>query len=302
MRTPGRSETHEAAVQPAGNRVDSRQYIFSFPIESLSAIPADFTGLPDFGALRAGVFLPRDDPDWLGRGDYPARVLLLTERDVVVAAHPAEREPLLQVAAGRIQSVECGRMLLPGWIVIAWDGGRIRLLYNMRTEGPVARYLRTFKDQWLPAAPVRESQRCEAVGEPLNLKFEYARIAELLPGETALVQLFHPARRHLRGSWVLRREHWLAGDLLMVTNRRVLWITDRYNGRYECYGTTSLSAPLESIADVNSSAADLGEELKISFCSGHSWHIPVGAIEERQTRKFEVATWRVLNAIGRTRN
>jgi len=302
MRTPGRSETHEAAVQTAGNRVDSRQYIFSFPIESLSAIPADFTGLPDFGALRAGVFLPRDDPDWLGRRDYPARVLLLTERDVVVAAHPAEREPLLQVAVGRIQSVECGRMLLPGWIVMAWDGGRIRLLYNMRTEGPVARYLKTFKDQWLPAAATRKTERCEAFGEPLSLKFEYARSAELLPGETALVQLFHPARREVRGRWIFRREHWLAGDLLMVTTRRLLWITDRYNGQYECYGTTSRSAPLESIADIKSSAADGGEELKISFCSGHSWHIPVGAIEERETRKFEAATWSARAAIVRTRS
>ena len=299
MRTLRKSQPHEAALQPAGSCVDSRQYIFSFAIGSLSELPADFTGLPDLGALRAGVFLPRDNADWLGRRDYPARVLLLTEQEVVVDAHPAEREPLLRVPIERIQSVECGRILLLGWFVLTWQGGQKRLPYNTRTRGPVEQYMKTFKDQWLPAVSGQQSQRCEVFGEPPTLKFEYARSAELLPGETVLVQFFHPAVCHARGWSIFRREHWFAGDLLMATSRRLLWITDRYKGRYECYGTTSLSAPLESISDVESGMAVLGTGLKIDFRSGHSWHIPFRETDEREARKFERAIRRVLNEITR---
>ena len=113
-----------AAIGTAGTGVDSRQYIFSFAIDSLSGIPADFTEPFDLETVLAGVFLPRDDAGWLGRQKYPARVLLLTEREMVVAAHPSAREPLVRVPLGVIRTVECGRILLLGWIALTWDGGQ----------------------------------------------------------------------------------------------------------------------------------------------------------------------------------
>jgi hypothetical protein len=301
MKSLRQTRPDDAARKAAGSGVDSRQYIFAFPIESVFDIPADFDSLPGIGVLRAGVFLPQDDQDWLGRRDYPARVVLLTEQEAVVADHPAERGALLRVPIRRIQTVECGHSLLLGWFVLTWEEGAKRLPYNTRTEDPVRRYLETLKDQWLPAPLLERPQRCEAFGQPLTFKFEYARSAELLPGETALVQFFHPPVRQVRGWSVFRREYWFAGDLLLVTSRRLLWITDCYKGRYECYGTTSLSAPLESISDVWSGIADCGAELKISFRSGHSWHIPFGETEECETRKIEQAIWRVLNEITQCR-
>ena len=291
-----------AAIGTAGTGVDSRQYIFSFAIDSLSGIPADFAEPFDLETVLAGVFLPRDDAGWLGRQKYPARVLLLTEREIVVAAHPSAREPLVRVPLGVIRTVECGRILLLGWIALTWDGGQKRLPYNTRTRGPVEKYLKTLKDRWLPASHGAETGPSTCLGEPLNLKFEYARSAELLAGETPLVQFFHPPACQARGWSVFRQGHWSAGDLLVATSRRLLWITDRYKGRYECYGTTSLSAPLESIADVGSGMAHLGTELKIGFRSGHSWHIPFRETEEREARKFEKAIWRVLNEITPRRN
>jgi hypothetical protein len=84
----------------------------------------------------------------------------------------------------------------------------------------------------------------------------------------------------------------------MVTSRRLLWITDRYKGRYECYGTTSLSAPLESISEARTGMADRGIELKISFHSGHSWRIPFGEIEQCEIQKFDGVIRRVIDAIA----
>jgi len=139
-------------------------------------------------------------------------------------------------------------------------------------KGRLRGNLRTFKDQWLPGGANAGIAALRGLSaNRWNLKFEYARIAELLPRRDGAGAVVPPARRHLRGSWV-----FAAGTLACRgpadgdKQEGAGGITDRYNGRYECYGTTSLSAPLESIADVNSSAADLGEELKISFCSGHS--------------------------------
>ena len=277
------------------SRVDSRQYVFSFAIESPAELPADFTGLPaDLGALRAGVFLPRDEADWLGRRDYPARVLLLTGQEVVVAAHPSAGEPLLRVPVGRVQSVECGRILLLGWFALSWDGGRKRLCYNTRTRGPIERYMKTFKDQWLPAAPRRQPARLEAFGEPLTPKFEYARSAELLPGEAPLAQFFHPAVCQKRRWGLFRAGRRLAGDLLMATSRRILWITERHAGQYEPYGTVSHSAPLSSIAGASCAGIERKSELHIVFRSGGAWHVPLREIEASEARKFEVAIRRIL--------
>ena len=278
--------------------MDSRQYIFALPIASLFDIPADFDSPPGIGTLRAGVFLPQDDQDLRGSHDYPARVVLLTEQEAVVADHPAERGALLRVPIERIQTVECGHSLLLGWFVLRWDGGSKRLCYNTRTEAPVRRYLEALKNQWLPAALLERPQSGQAFGEPLTLKFEYARAAELLPGETALVQFFHPPVCHAHGWSVFRREYWFAGDLLIVTSRRLLWITDRYEGRYECYGTNSLSAPLESISETRGDMADRGIELKISFRSGHSWRIPFGGVERCDMQNFDCAMRRILDEIA----
>ena len=122
--------------------MDSRQYIFSFGISSLAEVPADFAVPLDLETVQTGVFLPRDDADCLGRCKYPARVLLLTEREMVVAAHPAAKEPLLRIPLDRLKRIECGRILLLGWVVFSWDDGQKRLPYNTRTGGPVEKCLK----------------------------------------------------------------------------------------------------------------------------------------------------------------
>ena len=138
---------------PDGTGVDSRQYRFSFAIPALSQVPADFVLPPDLGPFDAGVFLPRDDVDWLGRRRYPARILLLSGREALVVPHPAAGEPTIRVPLDRIERIEWGRILLIGWIVLTWNGGHILLQYNTRARGPVEKCLRTLQDRWLPATP-----------------------------------------------------------------------------------------------------------------------------------------------------
>lgn len=280
----------------------SHQYIFAFPIRELPDIPPEFSGLCEPEELRAGVFLPRDDADWRGRRDYPARVLLLTDQQVVVADHPAEQQPVLRIPVSRIHTVECGRILLPGWLELTWEGGRKCLPYNTRTRGPVEAYVKALLERWLPPLLLRESPAFESFGKGLNSKFSYARASALIPGETAVAQFFQPPVCHVRRWFLLRRQDWSAADLLIVTSRRLLWITDRHQGRYERYGIVCRSAPLPLVAEAGCAEIPSGAEFKIVLDCGATWRIPLGESETREARKFEDVFRRTLNALtGQTR-
>jgi hypothetical protein len=267
--------------------IDSRQYLFSFPIQATAQVPADFLvpgGLPP---LLAGVFLPQADVDWLGRRKYPARILLLAGQELVIAAHPSAREPPVRVALDRIESLECGRILLLGWIALTWDAGRKRLPFNTTARGPVEAFMEALKSRWLRAAPNLEAGQRDA--SRLDLKFEYARSAELLCGEIPLVQFFHPSVCQKRRRWGLCRERWLPGDLLAATSRRLLWITERHKGQWERYGTVSHSVPLASITGVRCVWAGRCGELQFAFRCEDSWHVPLREGEEQEAQEFAAA-------------
>lgn len=274
--------------------MDSRHYIFSFGLEALSDVPSDFDLPTDLDALETGVFLPQGDTDWFGRRKYPARILLLTKREVVVVAHPTAGEPLSRVPVDSIYSVECGRILLLGWVSFSWAGGSRDLSYNTRTAGPVGAYVERFMDQWLPEVAGLAARDCVTVGKPLNPKFEYARSAELLAGERPLVQFFQPASFGSHRDGIFRRKTRRAGDLLAATSRRILWITERHRGQYEPYGVVSRSAPLASLSDLRRGWADGSGDLEIVLGHGRSWRLPLRCPEEREAREFEAALRGIL--------
>ncbi len=254
--------------------VDSQQYRFSFPIETQSQIPEDFVLPPDLAPFDAGVFLPRDDAGWLGRRRYPPRILLLSGREAAVVPHPAAGEQPVLAPLDSIERLEWGRILLTGWVVLTWDGGQIRLPYNTRSRGPVEKCIRTLEDRWLPAPPAGKASCAGAFGDALDLKFEYAWSAEQLAGEAAFAQFFQPPP---------------AGDLVLVTSRRLLWITERRNGTHERFGTVSHSARLSSIAAVRRVWSKQRGSMEIAFRSGDTWQIPLRENQKEHAQLFAAA-------------
>jgi len=263
-------------MSPGASGVDSRQYRFTFAIDVLSQVPADFILPPEFRTFDAGVFLPRGDVDWFGRRRYPARILLLREREAMVVPHPSAGEQPVRVSLDRIERIEWGRILLTGWVVLTWDGGRMHLPYNTRARGPVENCMKTLMDRWLPPEPPHEPTAVVAFGGPLDLKFDYARSAELLTGEAPLAQFFQPPP---------------AGELALVTSRRLLWITERHKGGYGRYGTVSHSARLSSIRAVRGG-------LEIAFSSGEPWHIPLREEQMNEAQKFGAVVGQTLVCAG----
>ena len=77
----------------------------------------------------------------------------------------------------------------------------------------------------------------------------------------------------------------IPGDLLAITSRRILWITDRKrNGESrELYGSTARYAP---VAKVDKISLDT-QKLQVNFQVVPSWSIPVHRIQKsaEQTKK-----------------
>jgi hypothetical protein len=209
--------------------MDSRDYIWALTIHNASDVPADFGAPPAISDLVAGVFLPQSAPDWLRRRAYPARVLLLTHEALWVIAHPRAKEEDLVIPLRDLEGLECGRILLIGWIGLRWGGLQRDLGYNRRGSQIVERFLTRLKASWLTGEiqPAVELPARRDYGTAVIDKFAYALETELIDNqERPLIRFFHPSIRRVRRYW-FSKETQSAGDLILLTDRRVLWITER---------------------------------------------------------------------------
>jgi hypothetical protein len=260
--------------------VDSRDYIVAFELRSIGDCPPDFELPPSLAGFDTGLFLPRGDSDWFGRPVYPARVLLIKDGTLHIVAHPSTREPPLRCAVDQIDSVESGHMLLKGWLRFVGSGFDYTLRYNTRGFPAVFRFLRSFQDKLLPGAWPRGRSEANP-GAGLDIKFGNALALELDSREAVLMQVFQPPRDVRSGSWLLPRRHWIAGDLLVLTGRRLLWITDRERGSHSRYGSIASYAPFDAVQSIGLTSGRGGNVLQVDLKSGAAWRIPIAAESRR---------------------
>lgn len=267
---------------------DTRDYAFSFAIPTTSELPADFALAPAPDPLLAGVFLPGD------RGNAP-RVLLIGPSEMIVASHPDAAEPLCRVPLENLVELESGRVLLGGWLSLTWRGGRKLLAYSNAHRKHVEAALTVLLDRWLPASGTGVPDDCREFGEPLPLKFSNALAGDLLGDEPVRARVWLPAARAAR-RWTLRRDsRRLAGNLLAVTPRRMLWIEERYRGRYVRYGTAAHSAPWNEVSGVRFSGEEYGDGIEVHFRSADCWRIAVRQQDARAACAFAGTVRRMLD-------
>jgi hypothetical protein len=269
-----------SAPMPSG--VDSRRYIVSLDLHSAGDCPADF-GIAPIETFDAGVFLPGDPPNWFGRSAYPARILILARGELFVFAHPKESDSLRRTPLRDLTFLEVGHILLLGWLRFASPAGDWSLPFNTRNRPAVDRFLGRLRADWLPFAP-------SAVEPPrpagLELKFEYALSRELDAGEEICASFFNPPTPGRRKRLALRRGSTIPGDLIALTPRRVLWITDRYRNGFERYGTVARYAPASSIASMACTRAADRCALRIDFRAAEPWTIPLPPEMRDQAETF----------------
>jgi hypothetical protein len=264
--------------------IDSRQYIVAFELRSPDDCPPDFALPPSLAGFDTGLFLPRGGSDWFGWPSYPPRLLLLAGGALHIVSHTSAGEPPRQCVMERIASVESGH-LLKGWLRFTGPGFDYSIRYNTRDFPTVFRFMRRFEDKLLPCSPPRGASEVR-LGAGLDIKFANALALELGSEEIVLLQFFQPPRQVRSKSWWFPYRRWLAGDLLALTARRLLWITDRERGSYWRYASIASYAPLDAVQDIGLTSGRAGAILRVELNGGCAWHVPIASGSPAECRRI----------------
>jgi hypothetical protein len=259
--------------------VDSRQYAYPYLIASAADFPADFE-IAFAPGFRSAIFLPRSDPDWLGRRAYPPRTLIHRQGTIELVTHPSKMEPARRLALDQIDYYELGQALLIGWLQFVAGDAPLRVPYNTRGYRVIDAFLGSFQQEFFPddrpAAPGK-------FGPEIELKLKNCLEATLLSGERVLASWSSPSSV----TWsrrVFRIRKSIGGHLVALTNRRLLWITDQWKDGREPYGWIARSAPIDRV-----SALHFEEQAAMLVCrlrSGVTWSIPVSAEQRGSAESF----------------
>lgn len=268
--------------------VSSAQYRFSYQIRSAKDLPADFHLPGQDLALETGILLPQDhSPDPHKGNTHPARVFLLMGQDLMVYAHPTAQQAAIYIDLRDLQMIELGRFLLLGWIKLCTSLDNRTFFFSSVGGRAVDHLLKEIRRAWLPdnasmELSLDESQAAAAV---FNFKFQKRLEKELDINETVRQSLFIPPRKICQRNNLFRKVIHIPGDLLAITSRRVLWITDRErNGETrEPYGSIARYAPLNKVGKISLDT----QKLHINFQAAPCWSIPVGQQKSRAISKTD---------------
>lgn len=118
--------------------MDSRAYVFIYPLRTNADIPDDFPGKARTRRFDTGVFLPQNDADWFARPPrYPARLLLLEDRCLHVISHPTSGQSPVDIKLDELIQLETGTVLLLGWLRFTTSDGVHEIIYNTRASRPL---------------------------------------------------------------------------------------------------------------------------------------------------------------------
>jgi hypothetical protein len=276
--------------------MDSRAYVFIYPLRTKEDIPDDFPQEARTRNFETGVFLPQDDSSWFTQPPkYPARLLLLDGQSLHVVPHPTSAQSSVEIRLDELLELETGICLLLGWLRFTTSSGVHEIVYNTRASRPLEKLLAHLKRLWCSALPPIQSIHQESYGDRLDIKFRNSLQFELNDGETAVVQYFEAPISLKRRFLFFHRVDWRPGNLVLLTSMdRLLWITDQYRERRELYASISFSAPLSSLHSATVEELDGSQYLAISFSHGDSWRVPVGH------RGEEISSFsRALNELAR---
>lgn len=258
-------------------RVDSCGCIFSFALRRTRDLPEDFRLPPDLREFSFGVFLPQFEGE-VGQPPHPPRAILLTKSSLVVASHVSSGDPCQIIPLRDLEYVEYGHCLLQGWISFSATGRVRGFPFNTRTSLPVEELLRELTVAWTPANHDSRDSRDASFGQELDLKFVNAKSAALYPGERVLARFFCQTRSmHLRAWRTFPTHCHEPGDYLAITQRRILWITDRNRGCYERYASILRLAALTNLTEVFVHNSGRNSGIICRLRGGNRWCIPLPA-------------------------
>ncbi len=265
--------------------VDSRVYAFVYLIRGSEHLPSDFPVAVDFDRAVSGVFLPQDQSGWFSKSRYPARILVLLPEVLVVATHPSSDESEIRIRTADILAIESSRILLDGRLTVHTAESSHQWRYNTRDGRHVDEFLLQLRQLTMSEQDGFQKTSRFVFGSPLDFKFAAAESSELDPGERVLVRFFSPPRQLIDKHWFVETHSWQPGDYVGLTSRRILWITDRSDGRRSVFGTISTYAALRHLSEISLTHREGVCELAVSV--GHQdWRVPIPTELREQARSF----------------
>lgn len=252
-------------------KVDSRLYTRAFALRAVHDFPEDFPITEASEGFRLGLFLPRHQESSVF---CPARIVALCGQGLAVAWHPSEGQSPVRLALGALIFIESGRVLLHGWLRFLTSSAEVEVPYSGRDSHMIDEFLALLRHRYLPAPLGRHNTTQRSFGGMLDPKFAHA-VSELDPGEQLICSFFSPAVRRTERRGVFRSEKWRPAEFLGVTDRRLLWITDCIDGRYERYGTASRYAPSGALSRLMFGESGKQREIVVDLRRRVRWKVPV---------------------------
>ncbi len=188
----------------------------------------------------------------------------------------------------QISSVESGHMLLKGWLRFTGSGFDYTVRYNTRGFRSVFQFMRRFRDELL-RTPLPLGASTPPFEAGLDMKFANALALELDTGETVLMRAFQPPREAVSRFWLFPHQHWIPGDLLALTSRRLLWITDRERGSYSRYGSIASYARFDAVLSIGLTSGRGADILQVDLNNGSAWQVPIAVENQRVGEDFAAA-------------
>jgi len=257
--------------------MDSRAYVFIFWIRTADDVPSDFRAAIQGHVFDFGVFLPQDDAHWFRRGPaYPARLLLLHDRQLSIIAHPASGEAVIDLPLDELAQLETGNILLLGWIHFSSAQATYKLLYNTRASDPLDDFVATLRRRWLGRPQRSEEPAGKIFRSELDTKFRNLLHHSLDRNEVVVLQYFTPPVQYMTRKLIFHRTEFRSGNLLALTSgNRMLWLRDQHENRFERYAGIVVSAPVWLLRSCIAQTTPNGCELKVEFKAGPPWQIPI---------------------------
>lgn len=257
--------------------MDSRAYVFIFPINSRADIPSDFRMAVQDREFEKGIFLPQDDTNWFTRlPKFPARLLLLGEHGLSIVAHPSARQPAIDIALDELVQLETGTILLLGWIQLSTGTATHHLIYNTRASRCLDDFIAAVRRRWLHATGYVRPVPVKVFGQELEIKFSNLLHYSLDRDEDVLLRYFM-APVEFKTRWLIfHRVKSRQGHLVALTSgNRLLWLKDEHRGRRERYAGITVSAPAWLVDGCTVTTDRDRNDFEIQFKSGPPWRFAV---------------------------
>jgi hypothetical protein len=257
--------------------MDSRAYVFIFPINGAADVPADFRTAVQDRKFEKGIFLPQDDTTWFTRPPkYPARLLLLGEHRLSIVAHPSAGQSAIDIDLDKLVQLETGNILLLGWIQLRTASANHHLIYNTRASQGLDDFIAAVRRRWLRATGYVQPVPAEAFGQELEIKFSNLLHYFLDRGEHVLLRYFMAPIELKARRLMFQRVKSRPGHLVALTSgNRLLWLRDERRGRCERYAGIAVSAPVWLIHGCTVITGRDHNDFEIQFKAGPSWRFAV---------------------------